>query len=96
MPEALIAAKAAKRTRTRSAALITRINCVLGFTKRQTKSQIATISDMRNIKDIISPSMEILYPILTGKVKCILPILTGNISYPLRPSQAFQIKFCID
>ncbi len=90
MPEALIAAKAAKRTRTRSAALVTRINCVLGFTKRQTKSQIAVISDMRNAKDIISPNMEILYPILTVQVKHYFSILTANLPYIRMEDTAFS------
>jgi hypothetical protein len=78
MPVTLSTAKTAKRTRTRSAALSIRISCVLGFTKRHTNRQSATISDMRKTKDIISPSMEVLYPILTGKVKRNLPILTQN------------------
>jgi hypothetical protein len=81
MPEALIATRATKRTRTRRAALIIRISCVRGLTKRQTKSQIAKISDMRNAKDIISPDMEILYPILTTQVKHYFSILTAKLPY---------------
>ena len=43
---------------------------------------------MRKTKDIISPAMEILYPILPGKVKDKLPILTGNIPH-FQPEEAF-------
>ena len=79
MPVTFSAVRTAKRTMTKRAALRTRISFVLGFTNRQTKSQIETISDMRNAKDIISPNMEILYPILTAQVKRFFPILTVNL-----------------
>lgn len=81
MPVTFRAVRTAKRTRTKRAALSTRISFVLGFTNRQTKSQIETISSIRKIKDIISPNMEILYPILTVQVKRYFPILTENIPY---------------
>jgi len=75
------AVRTAKRTMTKRAALSTRISFVLGFTNCQTNSQIETISSIRKTKDIISPNMEILYPILTAQVKRYFPILTGNLPY---------------
>lgn len=78
MPVTLRTAKAPNSVSTRSAALRTRISCVLGFTNRQAKKQSVTISVMRRTKDIISPTMEILYPILIGQVKRKAPILTLN------------------
>jgi len=74
---------------TRSAALSTRIRCVLGLTKRHTKRQSVTTSVMRKTKDIIPPAIEVLYPILPGQVKDKVPILTGNIPQ-LQPAMTFH------
>jgi len=69
-----------KSTRTRIAALNTRIICVLGFTYRHTKRQSVAISEIRKTKDTTSSIMGVLYPILTGGVKYKFPMLTLNLS----------------
>jgi hypothetical protein len=61
--------------RTSSAALIIRINCVLGSRCRQMRAQIATISDKRKAKNMIVLNMHLGYPILTLKSSGKYPIM---------------------
>ena len=56
-PVIFITAKTANRPSTSSAALSTRMSCVLGSTKRHTNAQTAAMSDMRKTKNIMFPIM---------------------------------------